>query len=302
VTPGPRERDRALGRPGGPIAVGLLVMVAWGATPVFTKLAAEDIEPVLVALLRTAVAGLAAVPLLALLREPPPRVPRGRALLVASGLTGFVGFPILFTIGQERTSAMHGGMILAALPIVTGAYAALLDRHRPGVAWLIGCAVAFAGEAALIAFRSGDANATGDLVGDLLVMASVLIVAAGYVAGARLGQLGYGSLATTFWGVALAAVVVAPPLAATLAVDGLPSAGGSAWGSILFLGLVTSILGYVGWYWALARGGIARIATVQFLQPFSGLVLAALVLDEAFTAPLVAASAAILAGVWIAQR
>jgi drug/metabolite transporter (DMT)-like permease len=286
----------------GPVGVALLVMVAWGATPVFTKLAAEDVDPLLVGLLRTAFAGLAAVPLLAVVREPLPSVPRGRALLVASGLTGFVAFPILFTIGQERTSAMHGGMILAALPIVTGAYAALLERRRPGSAWLIGCAVAFAGEAALIAFRTGEAEAAGDLVGDLLVVVSVLVVSAGYVAGARLGQLGYRSLATTFWGVALAAVVVAPPLAGVVAADGWPSAGGPAWGSIAFLALVTSIAGYVGWYWALARGGIARIATVQFLQPFSGLVLAALVLDEAFTASLVAASAAILLGVWIAQR
>jgi drug/metabolite transporter (DMT)-like permease len=277
-------------------------MVAGGATPVFTKLAAEEVEPILVALLRTAFAGLAAAPLLVLVREPPPTMPSGRALLVASGLTGFVGFPILFTIGQERTSAMHGGMILAALPIVTGAYAAVLERRRPGTGWLVGCAVAFAGEVALIAVRGGSAGAGGDLVGDLLVVASVLVVAAGYVAGARLGQLGYGSLATTFWGVALAAVVVAPVLAGALAADGLPSAGGSAWGSIVFLALVTSIVGYVGWYWALARGGIARISTVQFLQPFSGLVLAALVLDESFTAPLLAASAAILLGVWIAQR
>jgi drug/metabolite transporter (DMT)-like permease len=278
-------------------------MVAWGATPVFTKLAAEDVEPLLVALLRTALAGLAAAPLLVLVREAPPRVPRGRALLVASGLTGFVGFPILFTIGQERTSAMHGGMILAALPIVTGAYAALLAGRRPGGRWLAGCAVAFAGEVALIAFRGGEGTATAaDLVGDLLVVVSVLVVAAGYVAGARLGQLGYGSLATTFWGVALAALVVAGPLAGVLAANGWPAAGGAAWGSIVFLALVTSIVGYVGWYWALARGGIARISTIQFLQPFSGLALAAVVLDEDFTAPLLAASAAILLGVWIAQR
>jgi drug/metabolite transporter (DMT)-like permease len=102
--------------------------------------------------------------------------------------------------------------------------------------------------------------------------------------------------------VALVAVVVAPALAGPLAADVPPSAGVAAWGSIVFLALVTSIVGYVGWYWALARGGIARISTIQFLQPFSGLPLAALVLDEDFTAPLLAASAAILLGVWIAQR
>jgi drug/metabolite transporter (DMT)-like permease len=61
-------------------------------------------------------------------------------------------------------------------------------------------------------------------------------------------------------------------------------------------------VGYVGWYWALAHGGIARIATIQFIQPISGIALAALVLGEHVTAPLVLAAAVVIAGVWVAQR
>jgi drug/metabolite transporter (DMT)-like permease len=284
------------------VAVAVLIMVAWGGTPVFSKLAADEIDPVLVGLLRTVLAGLVAAPVLWLRREPLPGFGRGRVLLAVSGLSGFVAFPVLYTFGQERTSAIHGVVILAALPIATGAYASLVERRRPPVAWLVGCAVALGGEAAMIALRAGGDRAPSDLLGDALICASVLVVTAGYVAGARLGQLGYRSLATTLWGVALSALVVAPALAALTATRGWPHAGPAAWGSVAFLAVVTSIVGYVGWYWALARGGIARIAVVQFLQPFSGLVLAALVLGERFTAALAAASAAILAGIWIAMR
>ncbi len=70
----------------------------------------------------------------------------------------------------------------------------------------------------------------------------------------------------------------------------------------LFLAVVTSIVGYVGWYWALDRGGIARIAPLQFLQPLSGFVLAALVLGERLTLPLAVGAAAVIAGVAIARR
>jgi len=97
-------------------------------------------------------------------------------------------------------------------------------------------------------------------------------------------------------------VLVAPLGAGLLAADGWPDADAAAWGSVVFLALVTSILGYVGWYWALARGGIARIATVQFVQPFSGVALAALVLDERITLPLGLAGVAVLAGIALAQR
>src|SRR6478736_4508777 len=81
---------------------------------------------------------------------------------------------------------------------------------------------------------------------------------------------GLSSLATTLWGVLLGTFVLAPLAIGLFAHDGVPDAGLKAWSSVVFLAVVTSILGYVGWYWALDRGGIARIATLQFLQPISG--------------------------------
>jgi drug/metabolite transporter (DMT)-like permease len=197
---------------------------------------------------------------------------------------------------------MHGGMILAALPIFTGSYAALVERCRPTARWIAGCVIALLGECALIALRAGGGGAEPTLGGDLLVLLSALLVAAGYVAGARLAQTGYSSLATTLWGVALAAMVSAVIMAITVARGGWPSAGWLSWSAVIYLAGVTTILGYIGWYWALARGGIARIGTIQFFQPVSGLILAALLLGERMTLPLLAASVVILAGVWIAQR
>jgi drug/metabolite transporter (DMT)-like permease len=288
--------------PVAPILVAIAVMTFWGATPVLTRIAIRDFDPLTVAVLRTALAGLLGGAIVAATRQALPASSQGRKLLVVSAVSGFVLFPLLFTFGQQRTSAMHGGMILASLPIFTGAYAMLLDRRTPVRGWIVGSAVALMGEIALVAFRAGSGGAPTSLSGDLLIAVSVLIVSLGYVAGARLGQRGYHSLATTFWGVAIGAVAIVPLLLGDLAADGVPHGDPGPWAAIIFLATMTSIVGYIGWYWALAHGGIARIATIQFLQPFSGLVLAALLLGESFTLPLVAASAAILAGVTIAQR
>jgi drug/metabolite transporter (DMT)-like permease len=279
------------------------VNVAWGATPVFTRLAVEDLEPIFVAVARTVLAGVVALPFLAALRPALPVAGRARGLLVASSITGFVAFPILFTLGQERTSATHGAMILAALPVFTGAYAALVERRAPSRRWLLGCGIALAGEALLVGLREGTGGGVEPtLLGDLLILTAALVVALGYVAGALLGQDGYRATATTLWGVALGGALLAPVATGLLAADGLPEADAAAWASVLFLAIVTSIVGYFGWYWALARGGIARIGTIQFIQPFSGLALAALVLDERLTTPLLVAAAAVLAGVWVVQR
>jgi len=284
-----------------PVAGAMAVMVVWGATPIVTRLALDDLDPLVVACLRTVIAGLIAVPLLVRGRHAMPADRVSRKLLVISAAAGFVVFPVIYTIGQQRTSALHGVMILAVLPVFTGAYAALVSRRMPRRAWLAGCAVALVGEVVLIGGR-GASTTDATLAGDLLVMAAALCVSAGYVAGAMLPPRGLSSLAATLWGVLLGTAVLAPLLLGLLARDGVPHAGPTAWGAVLFLAVVTSIIGYVGWYWALDRGGIQRIATLQFLQPISGFILAAIVLGEHVTVPIAVGGALIVGGVVIAQR
>ena len=222
-------------------------------------------------------------------------------MLAYSGFAAFIAFPLLFSVGQKSTSATHAALILATLPVFTSAFGKLVERTRVSRVWLAGLALAFAGELALIVWRAPGA-AGGTLRGDALVLLSSLICSTGYVAGARLAQEGYRSLATTLWGVAGASIALVPLTAWSLSTQGWPQASAVAWGSILVLAVLTSLVGYVAWYWALAHGGISRIASIQFTQPLFGLALAALFLAERPAPLTIVAGAAILAGAWMVQR
>ena len=71
-----------------PVLVSLAVMVFWGATPVLTRIATEDLEPLWVAVLRTVIAGLVAVPLVMTTERRPPASARARLLLATSSAAG----------------------------------------------------------------------------------------------------------------------------------------------------------------------------------------------------------------------
>ena len=284
-----------------PLAVALAVIVVWGATPVATKLAAREIDPLLVGIGRTLLGGLAAAPLALALRIERPRG-RQIPLFALSAFCGFIGFPILFTIGQRLTSAMHGGLVLAVLPIFTGLIAAAVEGRRPGGRWWLGCAIAAVGEALLVAGRGSSGTTGASLEGDLLVILSCTFASTGCVAGARLSQMQYASLGTSRWGASAASILLLPVLPAVNGGWTPPAAGPVAWGAVAFLAWITSILGYIGWYWSLARGGIARMGTIQFLQPLSGLVLAFFLLDERPSLALGIATVLILVGVVVARR
>ena len=284
------------------VIAALSAVVVWGASNVATKIAVLDLSPMVVALIRTVVGGAAALPLALALGVPLPKSARHRAMLALSGFCGFIGFPIIFSYGQRLTSATHGALILAAMPIFTGAYAMAWDRRWPALKWWLGCLLALMGEVVLVGTRQGLSNANAGLLGDGVMFASTLLASFGYVVGGKLQQAGYPSAGTTFWGVILAAIVLLPVLIWVAPEVPWHNTGMRTWVSVAYLAIGVTIIGYVLWYWALGRGGIARIGLLQFLQPISGVLLAALLLDEPLTSGLLLATAIILTGVAIAQR
>ena len=285
---------------------GLVFVAALGAVVIFggsaiaTKVAVSAISAIDVTLLRTIIGGLVALPLAWLLGIRLPEQRSQLALLAVSGFCGFIVFPLLFTFGVALTSANHATMILAILPVTTGAIAHGWDRQAPKKAWWAGCFIAFAGEMLLLYDPTAAANAS--LEGDLLVLLSTGFASLGYVAGARLQRSGYSARGTTFWGVALFALLLLPLAPFVVDHANLAVAGLYAWSGLLYQAIGVTIVAYILWYWALGTGGIARVGLFQFLQPVSGVVLAWWILAENLSLIFVVASSIIMVGVILAFR
>lgn len=276
-------------------------VIIFGGSAVATKVAVSAISAIDVALLRTIIGGLVAIPLtLALHIRLPDRV-RQKWLLALSGFSGFTAFPLLFTLGVSLTSANHATMILAILPVLTGAIAMAWDRQRPKLIWWSGCALAFSGETLLIYDPSADST-LASIDGDLLVAISTLFASLGYVAGARLQRSGYSARGTTFWGVGLFALLLLPVAPLLLDFEGLQAAGGYAWSGLIYQAIGVTIVAYILWYWALGTGGIARVGLLQFLQPVSGVILAFFILSEQLSLRFLTASTLVMLGVILAFR
>ena len=283
-------------------AAAIMAVAIGASTPIATKFAVLQIDPLLVGLLRTVLGAMVALPLVLMLRIPLPRKRRHIVLLVLSGSCAFIGFPVIFGIGQSLTSTVHSGLIYAAIPILVGVFASMIERRVPARSWWMGGAIAFAGEAFLIVSRGGAEVSGATLVGDALVLASMIVLSLGYVIGARLTQEGYGTWGTTFWGLVAGGIMLAPfvPMAAT--GTGWEEAGAAAWGGVAFLAMGSSILAYVCLYWSFGKGGIPKTGMLCCLAPVITGVLAVLMLGETLTAPLLMAAGIILGGVYIAQR
>jgi drug/metabolite transporter (DMT)-like permease len=285
----------------GPIVLlaAALTITLFALTPSTTRIAVTQIDGFSLGIIRSVGAGLLALPIVLILRLRPPNKLQDWGCLMVLAFGNFVGFPLLFGLGVQKTSASHAALIMAVLPLFTGLFGTAIDLRAPRAMWLVGAAIAVLGEAALVIVPSGTAWAEASLAGDLVVLLSCIMFSIGTVAGARLSSR-IGAWPTTFWAMILASVGLAP-----LAVLGAESVSWSiltswTWVALLHLTVGATICANVCWLFALARGGVARVAPLQFAQPIVGVALAAIILREALTLPLLLAAATIIAGIVIA--
>ena len=279
-------------------AAAALTVLLFALTPITTRIAGEQIPGLTLGVLRVVGSGFFAFPLLLLCRVPIPAETESWTLLLVSAIGSFSGFPLLFSIGVGLTSASHAGLIMATMPLITGILGLVMERRRPAPVWFVGTALAFAGEALLIG--NGDAQ-SGTLAGDAIVLAACVLCACGFAAGGRLAQR-IDPLAATLWAIAVASLGFLPAAVLMIGTVGWASLEPQSWASLLHITLGASVFAYVSWFWALSRGGIARVAVFQFAQPVLVFLFAALILGERLPAQLLIASVVVLGGIALARR
>ena len=280
--------------------LGILGVVVFSATLPMTRLAVADLHPVFIAFGRAAVAGIAAILLLAL-RRPPLPTPRQWRLLAETALGVVVGFPLFSSIAMKTLPAAHGAIVVGLMPLATAMAAVLVARERPSVGfWL--CALL--GTALVTGYASSESG--GITAGDWSLLAAVALGALGYARGGLLSRDMDGDLVISWALVLSLPVTVGITLWSVAdgwaAEAGLRDVGAAAWLGFAYVSLFSMWIGFFFWYRGLAIGGVARVGQTQLLQPFFTVLIAALLLGEALDAKTLGFAAAVVATVAVGRR
>lgn len=273
----------------------------WASSFIAGKALLEMIPPPELALLRFTVgAAVVAAAVLCL----------GRSFEVrAVGLRAFVtGFfePGLITIvvywGVLHTSAVHGVVIFALMPLVTS----LLGRAFLGEPItrpvLLGAAIAIAGTVLLVSGASGGNEAT--LFGDAIVLVGMLLACIAMLVLRRVAQSHRLPMAVTCFqlaGAGVSGLVVAVGVA-FLAGEGdalatIAQVDASGWLLVLYLGVLVSAVAFFIYNYALRHIGVGRISLYLVLIAPLGVPLAAIFLGETIGGRDAAAIALVVLGV-----
>ena len=274
---------------------GLLgVMIFSGSLPA-TRVAVADFSPMFLTSLRAVIAAvLGAAFLFTLQQTRPVRGDLVPLAIVALGVV--VGFPLLTALALQHITAAHSIVFIGLLPLATAIFGVLRGGERPKPAfWLF----SILGAATVAGFALSRSDG-GSVVGDLLMIAAIVLCGLGYAEGATLSRR-FGGWQVISW-----ALLLSLPMTAMIALFTLPTSWGSvgvpAWISLAYVSIFSMLIGFLFWYRGLALGGIAGVGQLQLLQPFFGLTLAALLLHEPVAWTMIASTAVVVLCVAGAKR
>jgi drug/metabolite transporter (DMT)-like permease len=114
-----------------------------------------------------------------------------------------------------------------------------------------------------------------------------------------------GALPTIAWTIIAGTLLYLPLGLGSLLVPSyradIAHASREAWFGVAYLIVMTSVVAYLLWSWALAHLAAARVAVFTNLQPLATALLAQVFLGERVTAGFFVAAAVVIGGVLLAQ-
>jgi drug/metabolite transporter (DMT)-like permease len=256
-------------------------------------------DPLVVGFGRTAIAIVfAAVAIwLSPFRVEGSRIPRGlqRPLLLVA-LGNGLGFGALTALALKTSTAAHGAVVVAGLPIATAIVSVIRQREHPSRSFWA-ASIAGTGVALVVTVAHSKGGITAS---DLLLLAAVGIGALGYAEGGRLAQKMPGMLVIA-WSVVFAfPIALVVSLAALGTTENAPD--GKAWLGLAYVSAVSMFLGFLPFYRGLADVGVTRGSQVQLIQPLLTIGWSALLLGEVVGWDSVLAAIVILLFVFATQR
>lgn len=289
------QAPTALSRETLGLLLGLCGVAGFSVTLPATRLAVAHLDPTLVGLGRSLIAGILAAALLWMTRQPLPSRAQLKGLaLAAAGV--IVGFPLLSSWAMQSLPASHGAILVAILPLFTAVAGTLRGGDRPSIGFWLASLAGTGVVAAFVVFNGAGGWQGADAV---LVLAS-LAAALGYAEGGRLARA-MGGWQVICWSLVIAAPFLLPPVAFSLLRHGA-EAPLQSWLGFGYVSVVSQLMAFVLWYQGLALGGVVRVSQVQLLQPFLTLGVAALLLGEAVTPAMIGFALAVAATVAVGLR
>ncbi len=253
-----------------------------------------------IAILRYAIAAPGFALILWRARGLPGLTRHDAARIAVAGLLIVVGYHLFLNVGERSTTSGIAALVVALAPGMTLVLALMLGLERIRLQHIIGLAVAFLGVAVVVALGTGEDLSLESAKGPLIVLGAPLSFALYNVILKPL--LGRHDLLALTAATSLVGMLGLVPLVRASTVNAVVDGSATDAALVLYLGVLATFLGYIGWNVGLRGLGPTRAVAYTYAISPLAVLIGAIALDEVLTPWLVVGAALVVGGVILAQR
>jgi drug/metabolite transporter (DMT)-like permease len=221
------------------------------------------------------------------------------------GLLGTMAYQLLFMHGMKWTAAGDASLIIPVNPVFTVLLAAPMLGQKVTRRMAFGLILGIIGVSVVVGWSPNtDIPFEHRLLGDaMIVLAALAWATNSNLTKIALEEDGIGTTEElVIWYSIVGWIMLTPWMLAEIWDTGIPNPNTAEWGSIVYLGLFSTVLTYVWFARGIDRIGPTAAASYVFLVPIFGVLSGWALLDESIGASMLVGFVLIVMGVREVQR
>lgn len=283
-----------------PYVILVLQILLSGGTHVVAKAATNSVPPAVLTFLRTLISSAFYIAYIIYAKLPFKYRGKDLAFICFLGLISVPVNQFIFLYGIKRTTATNAALLYSLTPVIVMFISHFYLKEKITLTKALGALMALSGVIIIIAEKGVTFGLTY-IKGDILVFTAVIAWALYTVLGKNL-VVKHGAINTTIYSALIGSIVFSPfGIAASMNYRYSEISAGT-WIEIIYLGIITSIVGYVLWYYALSKIEASKVAVFTNGQPIATAILSAIFLGQVITTTFIVGAIITITGVFITQR
>ncbi|MBI4889316.1 MAG: DMT family transporter [Acidobacteria bacterium] len=281
-----------------------LMTLIWSINYIVAKIVLRSFPALLVGPLRAALAAALLLPVYGFVRwrsrEKDRWEWRELGMLAVLGVFGITLNQVFFVLGMNRTSVAHAALVISTTPLQVMLLAALRGQERVTVRKVGGMLTAVAG-IAVLNFGPGRALHGASALGDLFVFLAAFSFSVYTVFGKEVTKH-HDSITVNSLGYFAGGLAGAPLLLQQSLSFDYSRVPASGWLALSYMALLSSVLCYFIFYYALNHLPASRVAAFSYMQPVIAAGAGWVILSEPVTMAVGLGGLLVLSGVWVTGR
>ena len=279
-----------------------LPIIFWALAFPFIKIGLEELSPINLTIIRLFVACFAFIILRCIMPKKFSKLHKKDIIpLFLLGFFGVVVYHLGLNYGEQHISASAASLIIATIPIFIVILAVLFLKEKITLKIIFGVILSLIGVVIVSTAGTPDSSVEITYLSCALAVLIAALMGASYTIAGKKMLKRYSALSLTTYAFLIGSLGLIPFINTSF-FEEVTALSITGWSAVLFLGIFSTVIGYVLWYVALEIKTASEISTYLYFIPVLSTSIGCFFFDEQITWLFIFGGALVILGLYIANK